>query len=251
MDYSDLDAQITRREEKMCSDVLVSGTLLIEDADDLQKLMEISYGPINRVEIPPAEYWDTPNSDPLLHLELIRRHVTSSGYPASLFVLGRDCATAFLRNQNVRESSNFLNYKRGTIDARVYTDYQNWGVNPIGEFMGMSIVSYDAEFENSYDGKMHHFWPADQILVASTAEQHRFAYGRITQVEENRQVADYQMARVPQYLADPETDNVLFRLSSRPLPIPKNTMSWAVAKTVTLRSAPIDVPVTETVQGRA
>jgi hypothetical protein len=82
LDYQDLDAEISRREELMCAQVLVDGRLAIVDWDNQQKIMEVNFGPVNEVVIDPAEYWDAPTSNPLDHLELMRRHVTASGYLA-------------------------------------------------------------------------------------------------------------------------------------------------------------------------
>jgi hypothetical protein len=158
----DLDAQIARAEEPMCADILSTAKLDIIDWDDQQKLLEVDFGPLNYVGIDPAEYWDVTgaqSADPFIHLEAMKRLVNAAGFPANYFVLGADAATAFLRNVNVREGSNFLNYRKSAIDVKTYTDYTNFGVTNIGEYMKLQIWSYDAMYENSYNNKMHFYWP--------------------------------------------------------------------------------------------
>src|SRR5262249_16656214 len=103
----------------------------------------------------------------------------------------------------------------------------------------MDLVSYEGMYESPYDGLMHYIMPPDLILVASTLSQNKFMYAKITQTEQDRTIADYQAARVPQYVTDPATDQLLFRLWSRPLPCPGNTLSWAVAKVTSLVSQPL------------
>jgi len=55
---------------------------------------------------------------------------------------------------------------------------------------------------------MHYFMPPDHVLVASTALQNRFVYGRVTQVDGSGQmlqgysIQDFQAARVPQYVVE-------------------------------------------------
>lgn len=241
-DYQDLDSEISRREEVMVSQCLFEGKVTCLDGDDLQPIMEIDYGPINEVVIDPAAYWDTDAGDPLRDLQLMRRHVTSSGYPANLYVLGADAANAFMGNEKVRQSSNFINFRQGSIDPQVFQDYENFGVNVIGDFWGMPVLSYEGMYEDGLDSKMKYFMPPNQVLIASKTHQHRFCYGGIVQVDEGPTVTDYQLARVPQYIADPTEDQLKFRLWSRPLPVPSNTLTWATARVCTLVSRSINVP---------
>jgi hypothetical protein len=149
-----------------------------------------------------------------------------------------------LKNQEVRESSNFLNFRQGVVDVQTFTGYENFGVTIVGNLMGMDIVSYSAMFEDPIDKKMHYYFPPDKVLLASTISQNRFTYSRVTQVRPDSQppvIDDYQMARVPQYVADPLTDQICFRVWSRPLAVPNNTATWATAKVCPLVSQPLDV----------
>jgi hypothetical protein len=235
-DYLELDLQISRREEVMCSDVLFSGRLLILDGEDNQPINEIDYGPINTTVIDPASYWDVAGSNPISDLQNMKRLVTGSGYPANLYVLGVDASNSFLNSEAVKESSNFLNYQQGQISPQQFKDFENFGISLLGSFWGMPIYSYDGTYTDPIDNQVKYFMPPDYALVASTAIAHRLAYGMVTQVEDDKakSISDYQLPRVPQYVADAETDNLLFRLWSRPLPIPTDVLAWSVAKVCTL-----------------
>jgi hypothetical protein len=239
-DLRELDLRISRTCEWMCNSLLFTGKIDILDGDDYNLLQTIDFGPINEVIVDSAEYWDaaTPGV-PYDHLSILKRHVTSSGYPANLFVFGVDAANAFLENQHVRDSSNFLNFREGTIDVQTYKTYEDFGVNVIGNYKSIQILSYEAMYESPLDGQMHYFLPPDYVLVASTAQQHRFCYGQITQVEEGNNVVDYHATRVPQYVTDAKTDQLLMRLWSRPLPVPVDVLSWSVAKVCNLVSTPL------------
>ena len=211
--------------------------------------VERQEGRLNEVAIDPAAYWDTAAGDPLRDLQLLKRHVTSSGYAANLYVLGVDASNAFLGNAKVRDSSNFINFKQGTIDPKAYQDYENFGVNVIGDFWGMPILSYEGMYEDALDSKMHYYMPPNAVLIASKVLQHRFCYGGIIQVGDGgggvRTISDYQMPRVPQYVQDPNEDVARFRLWSRPLPVPVNTQTWATARVCSLVSLPIEIPTEE------
>jgi hypothetical protein len=122
-------------------------------------------------------------------------------------------------------------------------------VTLLGNYWGMDILSYTGMYEGD-DSKMHYYQPVDQIIVASKAAQNRFCYGMIVQTEENvatgegwgaHAVGAYQLPRVPQYVTDPTTDQLVFRLWSRPLAVPVNTKTSCVATVYTLKSQPIPV----------
>src|ERR1700745_4133542 len=95
---------------------------------------EIDFGPINTTVIDTTAYWDPASSNPINDLQAIKRLVTGSGYPANLFVLGVDATNAFLNNQAIKDSSNFLNYQQGQISPQQFKDFENCGVNVLKTF---------------------------------------------------------------------------------------------------------------------
>jgi hypothetical protein len=248
-DYNDLDQQIARTEEKMCSDVLFTGKLVVQDGDDQKILQELDFGPINQTVIDPANYWDTANGNPLTDLSTFKRIVASSGYMPSFYVMGCDAASAFLSNAKVQQAYNQFNFRPGgAIDPSMRQEWENFGVSDLGMYWGMPLVSYEGTYEDPRDGKMHYFMPPDQVLVASKALPNRFAYGAVVQTEDAasgpegwgaRSVGTYMLPRVPQYVTDADEDTLKFRLWSRPLPVPVNTKTWSVTTVCTLKSQPI------------
>jgi hypothetical protein len=248
-DYLDLDAQIARTEEKQCADVLTTGKLEIKDGDDDQLLQTLDFGPPNTTVVDPAKWWDTAAGDPLVDLSTMKRIVASSGYMPNFFVFGVDATTAFLGNDKVKSAYDLFNFKPGTIAPEMLQEMESFGVSAIGSFWNMPILSYEGMYEGD-DAMMHYYFPPNQILVASKASQNRFCYGMVVQTEENvatgegwgaHAVGTYQLPRVPQYVTDGTTDQLLFRLWSRPLAVPVNMKTWTVATVCTLRSLPIPV----------
>jgi hypothetical protein len=247
-DYLTLDEEIARAEEKQCSDVLFTGKLEIVDGDDSELLQTIDFGSPNTLVVDPAKFWDLAAGDPLADLTALKQVIASSGYMASFYCLGADATQAFLGNQKVKDAYNQFNFRPGTIDPKVLQELENFGVVLLGNYWGMDIFSYTGMFE-AEDHKMHYYQPVDSIVVASKAAQNRFAYGQIVQTEDGtatnegwgRAVGTYQLPRVPQYVTDGTTDQLLFRLWSRPLAVPVNVKTSCVATVCTLKSQPIPV----------
>jgi hypothetical protein len=235
-DLEEADLGISRREEVMCRDILFYGVTELFEGDDNLLLQTIDFGPVNRTVIPPASYWDQPTSHPLDDLRAIKQAVTRAGYSGSFIVFGQDAATAFLNNQSVRESMNFLNYRVAEVDAAD----QSFGIAHLGSFFGLSITEYSAMYRDPFTNMMDYYMPPDQILIASAEVQNRLAYGEVAQVdsENQRLMNSYRAQRVPQYVGEPGEDSVSFRLQSRPVPIPVDILSWTVATVCTRVSQP-------------
>ena len=248
-DYLTLDEEIARAEEKQCADVLFTGKLEIVDGDDQELLQTVDYGPVNTMVIDPAKYWDTSPGDPLADLTALKQVIMSSGYMPTFYCLGADATQAFLGNTKVKEAYNMFNYRPGQLDPKTLQELAGFGVVSLGTYWGMELLSYTGMFESG--GLMHYYQPPNSVIVGSRAVQNRFCYGQIVQTEDasstsegwGHAVGTYQLPRVPQYVTDQGTDQLLFRLWSRPLAVPVNTRTSCVATVCTLKSNPIPVPL--------
>ena len=97
LDFQELDAMISRREEWMASECIFKGTVTCRDGDTNEVVAELVYGTPTKTV--PAKLWSDPASDPLADLRGALRLVSgASGASADLIVMGRDAADAFESN---------------------------------------------------------------------------------------------------------------------------------------------------------
>jgi hypothetical protein len=111
-DSIDLINAITRRVEKMSSDLLFAWTIsYLLDSGDVETL---DYGTVT--PIVPAVKWDQAASDPLADLAVaVNSIVANSGLLADVLVLGADVLPVFLGNAKVQDLLNKLNLTLGDI----------------------------------------------------------------------------------------------------------------------------------------
>lgn len=57
-------------------------------------------------------------------------------------------------------------------------------------------------------------------------------YGRIDQIEEDKEYHSFAMKRVPKFIVDLDKDTRKLRLASRPLAAPHNKAPWIYAANV-------------------
>ena len=223
LDYQELDAAISRREEWMASEALFKGTVTCRDGDSNEVTAELTYGTPSKTS--PAKLWGDQTGDPLADIRGALRLVSSAcGASADLIVMGRNAADAFESHTKVLESYNKLQIQAGTIDPKTVS----WGVTSLGVYRGLPIFVDETEYLDT-DGSMKPFVPVDNVLVAATSLAGSMAYGGVGQVDQSESsLRVYAGRRIPIITYEALEDYRKFRLSSRPIPVPQNLASWTL-----------------------
>jgi Phage major capsid protein E len=223
LDYAELDAAIGRTEEKMCADLLFSGTVVCRDGDTQEVVAELTYGTPTKTS--PAKLWSDPASDPLGDIRGALRLVSSAcGVSADLIVMGSAAADAFESNAQVQNAYNKLQVIPGILDPQTVA----FGVTLLGSYRGLPIYCDETQYLDS-TGAMKSYVPADNVLIAASSLAGTMAYGGIGQVDANEtSFKVYAGRRIPVISFEVLEDFRKFRLSSRPVPVPQNLASWAL-----------------------
>jgi hypothetical protein len=142
--------------------------------------------------------------------------------------MGRAAADSFESNLNVVAAYDKLRINGGTLRAQNVS----WGVQSLGTYRGLPLYVYDAQYEDT-DGSMKLFVPEDVVLVAASSLGGSFSYAGISQVDQDeRSIRVYEGRRVPLISYENFEDIRKFRLSSRPVPVPTNLLSWTLLDVV-------------------
>jgi Phage major capsid protein E len=139
IDTQELDALISRREEKMCSDVLFTGKVVCLDGDTNEITAEISYEPISKSVT--AKPWSDPTSNPLDDLKNAQRLVGgASGFNANFICMGRLAGDSFETNPNVLASYDKQHITPGVLNPKALEDIDSYGITVLGTWRGLATL---------------------------------------------------------------------------------------------------------------
>ena len=224
IDITELDNDISRREEWMVSQALFTGKIICLDGDSSEVVAEIDYTPISSSLVNPL--WSAASTcDPLKDLKTAMRLVSGAcGYSADLIVLGKDASDSFENADKVLAAYDKQHIAPGTITPQL----AEYGITLLGNYRGLPLYASESQYTD-VDGTSKYFVPADKVLVAASGLQGTLAYAGIVQVdEEASSMQPYEATRVPLVYYEKGYDFRKVRLSSRPIPIPADTQSRTI-----------------------
>ena len=95
--------------------------------------------------------------------------------------------------------------------------------------LGIDMYTYDEWYVDA-DGAEKPVVPEDKILLGSK-DLGKIMYGAVTQLaDQGQSFVTYVSPRVPKVWVDPNADNRMMRLSSRPVAAPNDIEAWKVLK---------------------
>lgn len=178
-DLTDLDDEITRREEWMCAQALTTGRIrAVGDGvdDTIDFLMEDTH----KVTLANGR-WNTAESDPIANLRQWRRRVAKdSGRTANVAVLSAEAQDAFQGNDTVLKQLNSRRVDMGLIKPEELPD----GVTYLGYLNdpGVDLYAYD-EWYLDDDDEEQPIIPAGGLILGSTSTRNAMLYGAIQDLE--------------------------------------------------------------------
>lgn len=233
MDLVELEDMITRREEWVCREILLTGAVTLKGWIDKIGGTEyvedtIDYGFTNHDTLAGADAWDQDTSDKHGDLKRIRLAVVQkTGQNPNIVVMASNVAELFINDTKIQAMFDNRRMTIGTIEPRV----QNDGLTYMGTLtdLGLEIYSYDEWFVDD-DGSEKALLPDDYLIMGRRGLGSRL-YGAVTQIEESdRDFHTYEGTRIPRAWTDVNNDMKMLRVASRPLPKPDDVDSWYTLK---------------------
>lgn len=225
-DLIELDDSITRREEWMCAKILTEGYI---DVSDDGAVFKVDYNFTNTKKLGSDKKWNATNYakgvNPYKDLKDWRQEIIkASGINPDICIIADDVLEAFLESPDVQKKLDLRRLSIGSIEPT----YQGQGITFVGKFpeLGLEMYTY-TEYYIDDDDVEKAMIPSGKVLMGSKGMGKRY-YGAVTQLE-NGQFMTYEGIRVPKYITDDKNDIEKLRLSSRPLPAPKDSDSWLIA----------------------
>lgn len=233
-DLIDLDEMITRREEWQVRELLFKGIITMRGFIDRNNTnyvdQTLDYSFTNKVVLSGSALWSAGTSTKLDNLKQWRlQPIQSTGNAPTMAIFGQSAIDAFLNDAEVQKKLDLRNAILAQINPVVKDDALTY-IGRLNE-LGLDIYTYNDWFIDD-DGIEQPFIPVDHVLLARE-KMGRVLYGAITQLEGNASAGmfvTYEGKRVPKHWADTENDQMMLRLSARPVPQPFDVDSWFVAK---------------------
>ncbi|WP_438449412.1 major capsid protein [Gorillibacterium sp. sgz5001074] len=229
-DLTDLDEMIYRREEWMLRELLFKGVINLKgyiDRNNSQFVEQnIDYNFTNKIVLAGGALWNAETSTILGNLKQWTLNIIqATGYAPEMVILGQNAANEFLADSDIGEKLKMFNAALLELRPRVINPALTY-IGRIAE-LGLDIYTYNEWFLDD-DGNEYPMVPVDHILLGRP-NIGKVLYGSITQLEQG-QFVTYESTRVPKQWADDENEQLMLRLSARPVPQPTDVDSWLVAK---------------------
>ena len=236
-DMEQLDARISRREEWMCAQTMISNGVTVQEYID-DKTVGRSI---------PIYFYDNSGSNPgvytvgngvwttyaKMRADVIAmcNKLVARGLPVTDLILGSTTWETVLQFSDLQ---TLLDNRRIVIGA-VSEDMQLPGANFVGQldFGGYRLnVIVVSEFYADSSNQNQPYFPAKGAMVTAP-KCGKMLYGAVSQIPYGSSEFDtFEGTRIPKLIVDQEHDIRKTRLASRPITCPKNLAPWVYAASV-------------------
>lgn len=229
-DIIDLDNMIARREEWMYAQILFTGKvhMIGEGVDEL-----LNFDFTQKEILSGTSLWSNPASDPFTYLYGLRRKIVqSSGINPDILLMSGDVVPIFIQHAKIMGILDKKAVEVGRIEPRNLPN----GATYIGTLsaLGLDIYSYDEwyldEDTDPSNPVERPLVPPGTILMGSTRAKFNTYYGAVTLVDpDTKRFHTIEGDRIPHSWITVEPPTRSFQLNARPLPVPHEVDSWAIA----------------------
>lgn len=232
-DLKDLDNRISRREEFMAVQTMVTNACEMQEYIDANTKGEKKYilfynGTSDHIYIP-AISWNKEGANIKGDIEAMCETLASRGLQAADLVLGKNVSPVFQNNETIMkliEKNSGFNF--GEINAQL----KDTGTACLGVFnFDGFVLTVFKSFEQYQDenGKSQYYFPADGAMVTFPECGH-LMYAQVGQIEAGDTEHTFHAGkRVPKLVIDYNADTRKVRLKSRPLAAPKQYCPYMFA----------------------
>lgn len=233
-DTADMDDEIARTEEWMCASCMFSGQIPINYRNKTNVVIDYQF--TNSTNL--AKYWTDATADPLNDLRVAQQALNANGYSGDVAIYSPDAWNALMNNAIVKPllSVPLAQFSpltsvampeippTGVVRAPSFTNpvMENWIYS--GTYTKMTGTKGDTVTATPYV-------PKGYVLIGSRNVKHRMVYAPVTQIEQSDgQFHTYSMDRVPKIEANINRNFYQYTITSRPVPVPIDLLSWQVLK---------------------
>lgn len=235
-DADELGEFITRREEAMAAEVMLTGGCIMKHiADDVteddEKEIRFYEGETNPAQYTPEVNWNDADANIIEDVDAMIQMLTKKGLRASELVCSPDVADAVVNNEKIQKLLDLRNYNVGEVNPEQLPDGAAIvaKLNVRGRII--SIISYDETY-TADDGSDKLYIPEGKCVLTAPAAG-RTLYGAINQVEQSDGlVHTYAGKRIPKYLSSAENNTRSLTISSSPLLMPNNKGAFISATVI-------------------
>ena len=235
-DMTDLDRRISRREEWMCSQVMITNGCEMQQYIDAQtegeKLRIRYYEGETDHEYTVAQKWDSPLGRFFNDVESMCWKLAKRGLTAADLILGSQAAQAVCDIEKVQKLLDNRNMTFGSLAPKVqeYAGIAYIGSLNFGGFQ-LNIFNVLHSYVND-SGTAVPFFPATSAMVTAPGCG-RMMYGQVTQIDYGKEIHSTHAApRIPKLTVNQDKDIRKLRLAARPLAAPNNASPYVYAKNV-------------------
>lgn len=234
-DLSELDEEITRREEWMVAQILFTGKIDII-GDGVNATLDFDF--TNKETLSGTDLWSDHskdaqgkyNSDPIEDLKQWRLDVIKkSGVNPNLVIMASDVVSIFTKHPAVTSSLDNRKIVLGQINPQTLPN----GVTYIGSLseLGVDIYSYDEWYYDEVSETEKPMVPAGTVMIGSSNARSSFNYGAVSLTTPGTgNFVTYEGTRIPDSWIKKDPDARYLQVHSMPLPVPHEVDSWYVAK---------------------
>lgn len=229
-DLAKLDEMITRREEWMCAQALLTGKIPVI-GEGLK--YDIDFKFTNKETLSGTSLWSNPDSDPMEDIESWYRKVQISGMVnPDICIMANDVANAFIQHSKVKDVLDVKNYELAVIKPKQLPN----GVTYVGTInkLGLDIYQYNEWYLDDWtipgQAKTKPLIPGGTTILLSTRANYTMAYAAITLIDEEGTFYTVEGPRVPDTWIAKKPPRRFIQVGSKPLPIPHEVDSWYAAK---------------------
>lgn len=229
-DFEELDTMITRREEAMAAETLLTnGCVMKHIVDDKgtveEKEIRFYDGDVNPSQFTPETEWDQPGADILGDIYAVCEMLTKKGLRATDLIVSADVGAAMLRDETILKLLDIRNFNVGGVDPQTLPE----GVTKIARLNAnghvVDVLQYTEEYTDDEDKSVPYITAGKAVVTAPNCG--RTLYGAVSQVEQSDgEFHTYAARRVPKYYSDAQGNTRELYLTSCPLCIPNNKGAW-------------------------
>lgn len=228
-DSLDMDEEIGRTEEWMCASIMFTGKFQYSVRTKTPISVDYNFTNITAVPLP----WTDPTALPLNDLQLAQQGLNANGYSGNVAIYGPKAWAALWNNPSVKELMKNLS---GLTPISGYALPQSLPVGvqraPSFSYPVMENWIYSATYMQGTSGggsKAVPYIPEDKVLIGSSDVRNRIIYALVTQIEQSDgEFHSYSSDRVPKVECNVNKNLYMFTMTSRPVPMPLDLLSWTV-----------------------
>lgn len=224
-DTQDMDDEISRTEEFMCSSVMTDGKVVINYRNKTN--ITVDYGFTNKTVL--AKQWTDPTADPLADLRLAQQSLNADGYSGNVAIYSPAAWNALWGNKIVQDSMKNVAPQFAPISGVGFPERPPSGVAQGPSFYNPVMTNYVYSGNYVKSGVVTPYIPSGYVIIGSSDVKNRMIYGRVTQIEQSDgRFHDYLLDRVPKMECNVNKNFFLYTMTARPMPVPLDLLCWRV-----------------------